>query len=119
MRNSEKIKTFLDFVDECRSLNEIARNGISEEEKLQQDLLHAIEFESNGKKRSVIDTKLHKCRLSRRKYKDIFEETDDIVQSFKDPSHKKTLEQLRQLLGKVRKMERYHENRTYIPRAKE
>ena len=119
MKNSEKIKAFLDFVEECRASNEIARNGISEEEKLQQDLLHAIEFESNGKKRSVIDTKLHKCRIDRRKHKDIFEETDDIVQFFKEPSHKKTLEQLRQLLGKVRKAERYHEHRTYIPRAKE
>lgn len=119
METSEKIKEFLDFVDDCRTLNEMARNGISEEEKRQQDLLHAIEFESNGRKRSPIDTKLHKCRLSRRRYKDIFEETDDIVQFFKDPSNKRTLEQLRQLLGKVRKVERYHENRTYIPRVKE
>ena len=30
-----------------------------------------------------------------------------------------TPEQLRQLLGKVRKVEKYHENRYYIPRLKE
>ena len=83
METSEKIKAFLDFVDECRTLNEMARNGISEEEKRQQDLLHAIEFESNGRKRSPIDTKLHKCRLSRRRYKDIFEETDVLYSSSK------------------------------------
>lgn len=119
METSEKIKAFLDFVDECRTLNEMAKSGISEEEKRQQDLLHAIEFEPNGKKRSPIDTKLHKCRLSRRRYKDLFEVTDDVVQFFKEPSHKKTLDQLHQLLGTVRKKERYHENRIYIPRIKE
>ena len=119
MKNSEKIKEFLDFVDECKNLNNLAREGISVEEKRTQDLLHQIEFENSSKKRSPIDTRLHRCRNARRGYKDLFEETDDIVQFFQDPQHKKTLDQLRQLLGKVRKIEKYHENRVYIPRVKE
>lgn len=116
---SEKIKAFLDFVDECMELNSIAKEEISKEEKRQQDLLHAIEFEPNGKKRGPIDTKLHKCRVERRKYKDIFEETDDIVRFFREPQHKKILDQMRQLLGTVRKVEKYHQNRHYINRIKE
>lgn len=40
-------------------------------------------------------------------------------QFFREPQHKRTLEQLRQLLGKVRKVEKYHENRYYIPRLNE
>ena len=40
MKNSEKIKEFLDFVDECKNLNSLARERISTEEKRTQDLLH-------------------------------------------------------------------------------
>ena len=57
MKNSESIKMFLDFVDECHSLNNTARENISVEEKRQQDLLHQIEFERSAKKRGPIDTK--------------------------------------------------------------
>ena len=57
--------------------------------------------------------------VDRRKYKDIFEETDDVVRFFREPQHKKTLDQMRQLLGAVRKVEKYHENRHYINRIKE
>ena len=57
--------------------------------------------------------------VDRRKYKDIFEETDDVVRFFREPQHKKTLDQMRQLLGTVRKAEKYHENRHYINRIKE
>lgn len=117
MNTSEKLKEFLDFVDECQEMNNLARNSISTEEKRTQDLLHMIEFEKSSKKRAPIDTKLHRCRCERRRYKDIFEETDDVVQFFKDPQHKKTLDQMRNLLGKIRKVEKYHANRVYIPRV--
>ena len=116
MENSEKIKAFLDFVEECQELNSMAKDSILTEEKRQQDLLHAIEFETNSKKRGPLDTKLHRCRLDRRKYKDMFEVTDEVVKFFREPQHRKTLEQMRQLLGNVRKVEKYHRTRTYIPR---
>ena len=119
LKASGNIKSFLDFVDECHELNSMAAKGISTEEKRQQDLLHEIEFQNNSKKRGPLCTKLHHCRAERRRYKDIFEETDEIVKFFREPQHKRTLEQLRQLLGKVRKVEKYHENRYYIPRLKE
>lgn len=35
---SEKIKAFLDFVDECMELNSMAKEEISKEEKRQQDI---------------------------------------------------------------------------------
>ncbi len=119
MKRSEQIKEFIDFVEECRELNEIARKGISEEEKRQQDLLHAIEFETSSRKRGPLDTKLHRCRKERRKYKDIFEETDEIVKFFGEKQNQKCLNDMRQLLGRLRKVENYHEKRTYIPRTKE
>lgn len=119
MEVAQSLKSFLDFVDECHSLNSMTKNGISTEEKRQQDLLHAIEFETNGKKRGPIDTKLHKCRVARRGYKDTFEVTEEVVKFFREPQHKKTLDHMRQLLGSIRKVEEHQKNRFYIPRIKE
>lgn len=116
---SEGIKQFTDFVKENSKLYQIALENMKTEDKRLQDFLHAIEFESNAKKRSKICTKLHRSRVERRKYKDIVEEREEIVIFFSDPQHKKTLDQLSQLLGKVRKAEKYHKDRTYYPRVKE
>lgn len=119
IETSEKLKAFLDFVDECINLCGQAYEDMKKEEARTQDLLHAIEFETNVRERSKICTKLHRNRNERRRNKDIVEVTEDIVQFFAEPQHKKTLDQMRQLLGKVRKAEKYHENRTYIPRVKD
>ncbi len=116
---SDDIKKFLDFVEETRSQHSMAVSSVRHEEKRLQDFLHAIEFETSGKERNKICTKLHRSRNERRKYKDIVEETEKVVQFFEDPQHKRTLEKMKQLLGDVRKVEKYHENRTYIPRVKE
>lgn len=116
---SENIKFFLDFVEESRKLHEFALNQIKLEEKRQTDLLHAIEFEPSYKERSKLSTRLHKCRRDRRRFKDMAEEREEIVKFFQDPQNKKTLDHMTQLLGKVRKVEQYHEKRIYIPRVKE
>lgn len=116
---SEQIKAFLDFVEECNSLHGQAYENMKKEEARTQDFLHAIEFETNGKERNKLCTKLHKSRNERRRNKDIVELTEEIVKFFAEPQHKKTLEQLRQLLGKVRKVEKYHKERFYIPKVKD
>lgn len=115
---SDEIKAFLNFINESKKLYAYAVDRVTEEEKRQMDLIHAIEFENSCKERSKLSTKLHGCRLDRRRYKDILEEREEIVKFFQDPQHKKTLDQLTQLLGKVRKVEKYHSNRTYYPRVK-
>lgn len=116
---SEQIKSFLDFIDECQELNSMAYSGVGEEDKRHQDLIHAIEFEHNPNKIAQIGIRLHQNRMERRAYKDLFEVTDPVVQFARDPQNKKALDQMRQLLGKVRKVENRHENRVYIPRVKE
>lgn len=115
---SDQIKQFLDFVDESRKLYAYSMEKMKEEEKKLQDFLHAIEFESSVKERSKICTRLHGSRLDRRRHKDIVEEREEIVKFFSDPQHQKTLNQLTQLLGRVRKVEKYHADRTYYPRSK-
>ena len=116
---SDQIKAFLDFTEECRELNAMARSGVAEEDKRHQDLIHAIEFEENPDRIAQIGMRIHQNRVERRVYKDLFEVTDPVVQFTQDSQNKKALDQMRQLLGKVRKVEKYHENRVYIPRIKE
>ena len=116
---SEKIKQFTDFLSEALSLYDIALDGMHKEEKRLQDFLHAIEFEAYAKERSKICTKLHKSRMERRRYKDIVEELEEVVRFCSDQQNKKVLDQLTQLLGRVRKIEKYHRERQYIPRVKE
>lgn len=116
---SENIKAFLDFVDESRKVYTYALDNMHREEKKLQDFLHAIEFESSAKERSKICTKLHRSRKARRDYKDMVEEYEEIVKFFQDPQHKKTMDQMTNLLGRVRKVEKYHHERQYFPRVKE
>ena len=116
---SEQIKSFLDFIDECRELNAMAYSGVGEEDKRHQDLTHAIEFEDDPEKIARIGMRIHQNRVERRAYKDIYEVTLPVMEFVQDPKNKKTMDAVRQLLGEVRKKERYHENRVYIPRIKE
>lgn len=116
---SEQIKSFLDFIDECRELNSMAYSGVGEEDKRHQDLTHAIEFEHDPEKIDRIGRRIHQNRIERRVYKDIYEITFPVVEFARDPQNKKTLDSARQLLGKVRKVESYQENRFYVPRIKE
>lgn len=116
---SEQIKSFLDFIDECRELNSMAYSGVGEEDKRHQDLTHAIEFEHDPEKIDRIGRRIHQNRIERRVYKDIYEITSPVVEFARDPQNKKTLDSARQLLGKVRKVESRQENRFYVPRIKE
>lgn len=116
---SEQIEGFLDFVVECRELNSMAYDGVGEEDKRHQDLMHEIEFEENPDKIAEIGMRIHQNRVQRRVYKNIYEVTSPVMEFVKEPQNKKSLDSARQLLGKVRKVEKYHETRTYIPRIKE
>lgn len=117
--NSEQIKAFLDSVEDSRKVYNLSLEAMKKEEKKLQDFLHAIEFEPNAKERSKICTKLHQSRKARRGYKDLVEINEPIIQFFQDSQNKKTLDKMTQLLGNVRRVEKYHRERTYSPRVKE
>lgn len=116
---SEEIKRFLDFVDQSRKEYSSAMDGMHLEEKRLQDFLHAIVFAPTAKERSKICTKLHKSRQERRRQKDTVEELEALVKFFQEPQHKKTLDQMTQLLGRIRKVEKYLAERQYKPRVPE
>ena len=65
---SDQIKAFLDFAEECRGLNAMARSGVAEEDKRHQDLIHAIEFEENPDRIAQIGMRIHQNRVERQVY---------------------------------------------------
>jgi len=114
---SENIKTFLDFIREAETRYTLALDEMHTEEKRTQDLLHAIEFEPHAEERSKIATKMRASRIKRRENKDIVEELEPLIDFMSIQTNKKAVDQLTQLLGRIRKVEKYHENRSYHPRV--
>lgn len=114
MKNSEQISAFLRFCTESEknlagsSVRELQLNNTT------QDILHDLELgDLNYKERAKVATKLAGVRRERRIEKDAIEELEDFVSWYSDPNTKRVLDQLRNVLGKVRKQEEYHENRVY------
>ncbi len=92
------------------------RDGEAEQDALTQDILHCLELESLGyHDRARLAAMLSESRKVRRKYKDAMEELAPVIQ-FID-QNKKIINTLEQLLGAVRKQEKYHENRSYHPKV--
>ena len=115
---SEEISKFLKFIAEAQKLYEIFNNNVSEEEKLTQDLLHSLELDNLKRdERSKLATKLAKNRRDRRYYKDGVEELQPIIDFMSRTENKKAMDTLTHVLGDVRKAEKYHENRFYIPKS--
>ena len=115
---SEYLTEFLDFIDDVKSHYKFCQEEMHNQEALTQDYLHKLEIDDlNCAERSKIATKLAVNRKERRYYKDRVGELGLIVEFFNDSQHKKTLDCLKQVLGAVRKEEKWRQYRTYIPRV--
>lgn len=115
---SEYLTEFLNFITVACSQREMYGEYINREDKLTQDLLHSLELDNLPcAERSKLATKLAINRKDRRYYKDRVEELEPIAAFFSDPQNKKVLDKLAQVLGAVRKQEKYHETRAYKPRV--
>lgn len=113
MSVSYNIESFLNFLREAEELYKTSYDKVNELDKLTQDYLHDIELgDFNYKGRAKIATKLKETRQARRKYKD----TTLTLQPVKEwvQLHKGTINELQQILGKVRKEEKALTNRIYI-----
>ena len=117
MKASERIKSFLDFVRESETHYNLALEAMETENKRTQDFLHAIEFEPHSEERSKIATRMRASRIARRENKDKVEELEPLIDFLSVPANRKAVDQLTQILGRIRKVEKYHENRSYHPRV--
>ena len=81
-----------------------------------QDILHKLELEKTTyNERAKLATELMNVRQERRKWKDEVEEYEEIVKFAVD--YKSYINQLEQLLGKVKQVEKYHLTRRYVPKC--
>lgn len=120
---SSNLESFLSFYDDAQKRYKEAYDNVNKCDKLTQDLLHKLELdELTTSERNKVATQLKYCRKDRRYWKDIVEELEPFIQLFmvgKDnlaAGHVKTINLIRESLGKVRKKEAYHADRTYKPR---
>lgn len=116
---AEEIESFLNFVDACSREYTYVQGLMKEEDNRLQDLLHEMEFAADRAARNRVATKLQASRRERRANKDIMQRDELVVEFFKNEQNRKTLNMLRQLLGRQRKVEEYLQSeRVYKPRAK-
>ena len=114
---AKQLETFLGFVDEAKLLYDFAQSNLKQEEQRKIDLEHEIEFSTNDGECCKAARKFKRCRKARRAYKDMIKRYEQIVIFFQEPQHQKTLNQLRQVLGRQRHEEEYLDNdRIYKPR---
>lgn len=131
MKTSKNIENFLSFYDAVKREYDVAFEMVNRCDKLTQDLLHRLELESlsTGEKNKIA-TQLKYCRKDRRYWKDIVEETESFVNMFNQTeasladskkkaevdANRRFINLLRETLGKTRRQEGYHANRSYKPR---
>ena len=114
---SEYLTEFLNFISESQTHYNFCLEEMETQDKLTQDFLHSLELDDlKCKERSKLATQLSINRKDRRYFKDRIEEFEPIVKFFEENQNKRVLDKLKQVLGECRKAERYHQNRTYIPK---
>ncbi len=114
-KNSIIIENFLNMLRRSGGITISSHNLMEDENKRTQDYLHKLELDNlNYKERAKLSTKLMENRQLRRKYKDEYEENLPISEFVE--ANKQFIKKLEQLLGEIRKVEKYHENRQYYPR---
>lgn len=120
IKQSEIISEFLKLVSNISKEYSTAQEFVSEKDKETIDFMHKAElnkFKQN--KKAKLFTELQNIRKERRYWKNKVDEYQPLYDLLKNSKEFKTaIEQLKQVLGKVRKAESYLENRTYKPRAK-
>lgn len=117
MKYSEKLSDFLNFIRLAQTEYKNAFDEVNTKDKQTQDYLHDLELGGlTYKERCKVATQIAKCRKERRHYKDVSETLEPLALFFEDPKNIKVLNELMQILGKMRKSEQYHENRNYKPR---
>lgn len=131
MKTSKNIENFLNFYDAVKRDYDTAFEMVNQCDKLTQDLLHRLELENlSTSEKNKIATQLKYCRKDRRYWKDIVEETENFVNMFNQTeasqadnkkkaeveANRRFINMLRETLGKTRRQEGYHANRSYKPR---
>lgn len=113
---SENVADFLGFLRQAQEDYNIAKSMDSDMEKETQDILHRIELgENTYHEYAKLSRGLKEVRQKRREAKDKWTQLEPIVNWAAE--HEETIKSIEKLLGEVRKIERFEENRYYIPKT--
>lgn len=117
---SEWLSMFLQNMDQYAKDYEWAVQEETRLERLTQDYLHLLELaELDYHGRAKLAAKLREHRIQRRAAKDTVIVLEPIVEFLNSERGKLLIGQLQQVLGKVRKAEKYIDQRTYTPKVLE
>lgn len=115
---SEVLQGFLNYIEHCKNGYQAACDAVSLEDKRLQDLLHELEFATDENEKRRVSTKLQRSRRERRKAKNEAKRLQLIVDFSNETDSRKTLNKMRQLLGRQRKEEEFlNGEKVYYPRA--
>ena len=115
-KSSEYISEFLNFTRDLQALFDFHYGAVNDCDCACGDLKHQIEL-GPYKDRNKAATAFKKVLQKRRIHKDFVDVNSELVKYFKDPEFIKVYRRLEQLLGAVRKQEKYVEGqRVYRPR---
>lgn len=117
IKSSEIISSFLKLIDSVSKEYQIAFDMVGEKDKETIDFMHEVELKKlKQNEKAKMMTRLVEIRKERRYWKNKVDEYHALNELLNDKEFKKTIEQLKQVLGKVRKAENYLEDREYKPR---
>lgn len=115
---SNELNDFLDFVANAISMYNYCKGGQTLQEQITQDLLHKLELDNVSRNEQArITTQIKHCRKDRRYYKDRCEELAPLIEIFDDPKWKEIRNRLQSALGHIRRVEKYHADRKYVPKV--
>lgn len=115
---SEYIGDFCKVVNNAQKDYRYSSDEISRLDKMTQDYLHLLELGGlKYKERAKLATELQKCRQLRREHKDIVDSLAPLVNFLGEKKNENMMNQLREVLGRVRRVEKSFEYRVYVPRV--
>lgn len=114
---SEEISRFCNFLDTAQKEYAYHSEEVHRLELLTQDYLHSLELDGmKYEGRAKVATQLALCRQERRQHKDMVQLLEPLVEFMASDKGKAGVNQLRETLGKTRKVEKRMEDRVYTPR---
>ncbi len=113
---SESVADFANFAREMKQSYDNHLKMLEYYDKCSQDLLHQLEL-GNSASRGKTATQLVRVRKLRRESKDFVDNFAPLVSLMETAEGKYFTRRLNEVLGEMRKVERSHQNRIYIPKA--
>lgn len=117
---SQDIKNIISAFETVQSDYAQSSENISLCDRETQDILHSLELDNLAiSERNKMATRLRRVRIQRRENKDVYETTEPVVTFLASDKGRQMVNLLREVLGKTRKIEEYHQRRTYRKKVKE